>query len=197
MLIDPLNYTISELNKLNPKKGRILIAEPFMEDPYFKRSVVLLTEYNVDGAFGFMLNKPLDITVNDIMINFPKFNAPVFMGGPVQPDNLFYIHSQGEIIEGSQHIIDNLYWAGNFEQLKQLITDQKIFPNEIKFFIGYSGWDYTQLKNEIEDDSWIIATSDSKSLIESNQNGLWQSTLKKMGSEYAVLSNFPEDPSLN
>lgn len=197
MLIDPLNYTISELNKLNPKKGRVLIAEPFMEDPYFKRSVVLLTEYNKDGAFGFMLNKPLDITVNDIMKDFPKFNAPVFMGGPVQPDNLFYIHTQGEVIEGSQHITGNLYWAGNFEQLKQLITSQKIFPNEIKFFIGYSGWDFTQLKNEIEDESWIISASDSKSLIESNQYDLWQSTLKNMGPKYAVLSNFPEDPSLN
>ena len=76
---NPLDYTISELNKLAPKKGRLLIAEPFMDDLYFKRSVVLLTEYNKDGAFGFMLNKPLDITINDTIEDFPPFDVPIFM----------------------------------------------------------------------------------------------------------------------
>jgi putative transcriptional regulator len=197
MLLNPLDYTISELNKLTPQKGRLLIAEPFMADPYFKRSVVLLTEYDKDAVFGFMLNKPLDITVNDIVKDFPEFNAPVYMGGPVQSDSLFYIHTQGKIIEGSQHISGNLYWAGDFEQLKQLIIDQQIFPNEIKFFLGYSGWDYIQLEKEIEDESWIIGKTNSNSLNDLIQDDLWRSTLQKMGSKHAVLSNFPEDPALN
>ena len=197
MIINPLDYTITELNKLTPKKGRLLIAEPFMEDPYFKRSVVLLTEYNKKEAFGFILNKPMEITVNDIMKDFPEFNAPVYMGGPVQSDGLFYIHTQGDTIEGSQHIVDDIYWAGNFDHLKQLITDQQIFPNEIKFFVGYSGWDFKQLEKEIEDESWIITAPNTKTLIPSTEKNLWNSTLKNMGSKYAVLSNFPEDPSLN
>ncbi|MCO6500096.1 MAG: YqgE/AlgH family protein [Vicingus serpentipes] len=197
MLINPLDYNISELNKLKAKKGRLLIAEPFMEDPHFKRSVILLTEYNPEGAFGFILNKPMDITINEIIPEFPKFNAPVFMGGPVQSDSLFYIHTQGESIEGSQHISGNLYWTGNFDQLKQMVADQQIFPNEIKFFVGYSGWDFKQLEKEIQDESWIIGKSDDHSIEDFIDNSTWQSILQKMGNKYAVLSNFPEDPSLN
>jgi len=194
---NPLDYTITELNKLKPKKGRLLIAEPFMNDPYFKRSVVLLTEYSKDGSFGFMLNKPLEIKINDVMEDFPPFDAPIFMGGPVQSDSLFYIHTQGKVIENSMKITDDLYWSGNFDQLKQLVKDQQIFPNEIKFFIGYSGWDHEQLVDEIEDESWIISSLKSKNISELNEEDLWRNTLQKMGAKFSLLSNFPEDPSLN
>ena len=194
---NPLDYTISELNKLAPKKGRLLIAEPFMDDLYFKRSVVLLTEYNKDGAFGFMLNKPLDITINDTIEDFPPFDAQIFMGGAVQSDSLFYIHTQGDFIEGSVKIKDNLYWSGNFDQLKQLVKDQQIFPHEIKFFIGYSGWDNEQLISEIESESWIISDIKSNQINSFNDVDLWKNTLQKMGSKFSVLSNFPEDPSHN
>jgi len=198
MLINPLDYTIKELNKLPPTKGRILIAEPFMDDPHFKRSVILLTEYNENEVFGFMLNKLLNISVRDVLPNFTALNAPVFMGGPVQTDSLFYIHTRGESIEGSQHIIGNLYWAGNFNQLQELINNQQISSSEIIFFLGYSGWDYRQLENEIKEDSWIISDINDNKLIENiNENDLWQKSLQKMGPKYAILSNFPEDPALN
>ena len=67
---NPLDYTISKLNKLTPKKGRLLIAEPFMDDPFFKRSVVLLTNYDKEGVLGFILNKQLDLKVNDVIKDF-------------------------------------------------------------------------------------------------------------------------------
>lgn len=197
MLINPLDYTIKELNKLKPAKGRILIAEPFMDDPNFKRSVVLLTEYNKEAIFGFMLNKLLELTLTDILPNFPKFDSPVFMGGPVQTDSLFYIHTQGENIEESQHIKGNLYWSGNFNQLQQMIINQQIFPNEIIFFLGYSGWDFEQLQGEIQQESWIISNIDSNLMKDIQNKGLWEKSLKKMGPKYAPLSNFPEDPTLN
>ncbi len=197
MEINPLDYTITELNKISAKKGRFLIAEPFMDDLYFKRSVVLLTEHNKKGTFGFILNKPLDIFVNDVLQGFPPFNAPVFMGGPVQPDTLFFIHTQGELIDESILIKDNLYWSGNIGQLKLLIKDQQIFPNEVKFFIGYSGWDAEQLTSEIKEESWIIASPELKSIKQLNNSDLWRKSLQKMGSKHSLLANFPEDPSLN
>ncbi len=198
MLLNPLDYKIKELNKLKPEKGRLLLAEPFMEDPYFKRSVVLLAEYNKEeGAFGFILNKPLEITVNDIIKDFPEFYAPVFMGGPVQTDSLFYMHNQGEFIENSVKICDNLYWSGNYEQLKQMINDQLIFPNEVKFFIGYSGWDYDQMLNEVEQESWIITENKYQTIRELNNDNLWHASLESLGGKYALLANFPENPSLN
>ncbi len=198
MQLNPLDYKINELNKLSPKKGRLLLAEPFMEDPYFKRSVVLLTGHNKEeGAFGFILNKSLDVTVNDVIKDFPEFDAPVYMGGPVQTDSLFYLHNQGEFIEDSIKISDNLYWSGNYNQLKQMITDQLIFPNEVKFFIGYAGWDYEQLANELKDESWIITENNYHEIHELNNDDLWYNLLQDMGGKYALLSNFPENPSLN
>lgn len=195
---NPLDYNITSLNKLAPKKGRLLLAEPFMGDPYFKRSVVLLTEHNKDGAFGFILNKPLELTINETMPDFPEFDAPVYMGGPVQSDSLFYIHTQGKFIEGSLEIGNGLYWSGNFEQLKQLVKDQQIFPHEIKFFVGYAGWDFDQLNREIEnEESWLITNLKSNNVKDLNDADLWQNTLQKMGKKQSLLSNFPEDPSLN
>ena len=197
MLINPLDYSIAELNKIKPAKGCLLIAEPFMDDPNFKRSVVLLTEYKSEGAFGFMLNQKLDISINDVMADFPDFNASIYMGGPVDPDSLFYIHTQGKVIENSQHITDNLYWAGNFEQLKKMIVNQEIFPNEIMFFIGYSGWDFEQLAQEIKSESWLISNVQSNPIKELKQENIWKNTLKNMGSKCAAIANFPTDPSLN
>jgi putative transcriptional regulator len=197
MDVNPLDYTISALNKLKLKSGRLLIAEPFMADPHFKRSVVLLTEYSKESCLGFILNQSLDLTVNDVLIDFPTFNAPVYMGGPVSTDNLFFIHSQGEFIEGSQKINDNLWWAGNFDQLKAMIVNNEIFPHEVKFFLGYSGWDFNQLNNEVKHNSWIIADAKELTINDLSDNKLWNNTLKNMGSKYALLANFPEDPRLN
>lgn len=197
MSLNPLDYSVSMLNKLNLKQGRLLIAEPFMNDPYFKRSVVLLTEHKKEGSLGFILNQPLNISINDTLKDFPTFDAPIFMGGPVQTDSLFYIHTQGEIISESEHIIDNLYWSGNFEQLKQMVANQQIFPHEVMFFIGYSGWDYPQINNEVKSNSWIISDLNNFSISDFKQEHFWKTVLQKMGQQYSILSNFPEDPSLN
>lgn len=197
MILNPLDYSISELNTLDLAKGRLLIAEPFMDDPYFKRSVVLLTEHQENGSLGFILNSPLNITVNDTLRDFPEFNAQVFMGGPVQTDSLFYIHTQGNNISESEHIIGNLYWSGNFDQLKEMIIDQQIFPNEIMFFVGYSGWDYHQIHNEVKNNSWVISDIDNYSISDFKQADFWKKSLQKMGPKHALLSNFPEDPTFN
>lgn len=197
MSLNPLDYSVSMLNKLSLKQGRLLIAEPFMNDPYFKRSVVLLTEHKKEGSLGFILNQPLNITINDTLKDFPVFDAPIFMGGPVQTDSLFYIHTQGEIITESEHIIDNLYWSGNFDQLKEMINSQQIFPHEVMFFIGYSGWDFKQINNEVKNNSWIISDLNKFSIADFQQQDFWRTALQKMGSQFSMLSNFPEDPSLN
>lgn len=197
MTINPLDYTIKELNKLKVEKNRLLFAEPFMDDPYFKRSVVLLTEHNTDGALGFILNKPLDVKLNEVLKDFPEFDAPVFMGGPVQTDTLFFIHTQGEFIADSVKINELFSWSGNFDQLKELIVNQQIFPNEIKFFIGYSGWDYEQLNKEVKDESWLISKNNLTNINQLNEADLWQTSLQKMGGKHAILANFPENPSLN
>ncbi len=191
-----LNYKISELNRVKPKKVRVLLAEPLMRDPFFKRSVVLLTEYEENGAFGFILNKPTDIKLDEVLSDFPEFDTTIYLGGPVENDKLFYVHNQGEYIEGSVKIKNNLYWAGNFEQLKEMIENQQIFPNEIKFFLGYSGWGKHQLDEEIKRESWLVDDIDEEDVILSDKS-LWYNILQRKGGKYKMLSNFPENPSWN
>ena len=123
-----------------PRKGDFLLSEPFMKDPSFKRAVILLCEHNQTGSFGFILNKISDFSVQELILDFPAFDAPVYLGGPVGEDTLHFLHRCGPILENSIKVRENIWWGGNFEQLKEEIRNGNIFPDDIRFFIGYSGW---------------------------------------------------------
>jgi putative transcriptional regulator len=178
-------------------KGKLLIANPFMQDPSFKRSVVVLVEHNTDGTVGFVLNHPLEVKLNDAASDFPQFDTQLFFGGPVQLDSLHYLHAYGDMLPGSMEICDGVFWGGNVEALKVLINANSLNPDGIKFFAGYSGWAPRQLDGELEGKSWIIAPAESGIVFETNPDNLWRRTLRSMGDEYAIMANFPEDPRLN
>ena len=97
-----------KLNKI-PRRGKLLISEPFLGDPFFKRSVILLSEHTREGTVGFILNKPTEIPINDIIEDFPEFDVRVHFGGPVQKDTLHYIHRLGNKLKGSKEIIKGVY----------------------------------------------------------------------------------------
>ena len=197
MDFDPFKYKISELNTLQAEKGLVLVAEPFMDDPYFKRSVVLIAENNAEGTVGFNLTQGIDIQLQDLVDDFPAFNSQVYLGGPVQAQSLFYIHSKGDLIPNSQVISDKLYWAGDFEILVDLIRFGKITENDIRFFLGYSGWDKGQLDRELKQNSWFIADINSAIVLKSDSNTLWKDIIKNSKREISYMANFPEDPNLN
>lgn len=194
---NPLEIRLSKLNTLSPEKGHILVSDPYLPDPSFRRSVVLLCEHNENGTFGLILNKPLGLAVNDTLIGFPDFAAEVFMGGPVEPDKLFFIHTLGNTLNASVHISGNIYWSGDFEHLKHLAEKGIAHAGNVRFFIGYAGWEKGQLDKELKEDSWIVAQADEHDLMQDNQHQLWQRILVKMGGPYAILANFPEDPNMN
>lgn len=196
MDFNPFKHKISELTTLVAQKGRVLIAEPFMLDPYFKRSVVLLTEHSKQGAVGFILNQPLGIQVQEVLPDFIACEAPVFLGGPVNPQNLFFIHNCSSL-PGAIQITESLYWDGDFEILKSWLKAGKIIPNQVRFFLGYAGWDYAQLNEELEKQSWLISQLDEETTLDPNTDKLWKASLQAMGKEQAILSSFPEDPNLN
>jgi putative transcriptional regulator len=191
-----LNIFKIEYNKVAPKKGRILVSEPFLQDTYFKRSIVLLTEHSSDGSVGFVLNKPLDVKVNEVMNEFPSFKTTVSVGGPVSTNTIHYIHSLGNEIPNSVHVIDNIYWGGDFTVVKELIREGKIATNQIRFFLGYSGWQAGQLESELEQNSWLVTEIKSGSIMNHN-NDLWKETLSQLGDKYKIWADFPENPGLN
>ena len=174
-----------------PKCGNILISEPtIIRDITFNRSVILLAHYNTDGAVGFILNKPLEFNLDDII---PEVELPfkIFNGGPVEQDNLYFIHNVPQLIEESIKIGEGVFWGGSFETLIQIINNKEITEKNIKFFLGYSGWDPIQLENEIIAKTWVVDDEmQAKDVFDANTNGeFWQEKMKKLGGEYLLWSN--------
>src|SRR6187402_846369 len=126
-------------NQLQPEKGRLLISEPFLPDPNFERTVVLLCEHNEDGSFGFVLNKPSVLKIGEVMENILELDEIVYIGGPVQQDTLHFIHRKGPL-DKAVEIIDGIHWGGSFEDLIISVNAKQIANTDIRFFLGYSGW---------------------------------------------------------
>lgn len=180
-----------------PKVGSILVANPFLMDAYYKRSVILLGEHSDEGTVGFILNKPTDLIITDALEDFPEIDAPLYFGGPVQTDIIHFLHSYPQL-ENCKKIQEGIYWGGNLEQLKVMIETRQVTKNKIRFFAGYGGWEEDQLQSEIDSNTvWLMFEGVLKNPLEQPDEELWQIVLKKMGSKYAILANFPEDPSLN
>jgi putative transcriptional regulator len=186
------------LSSIPAAAGRLLISEPFMLDPNFKRSVILLTEYSDAGAMGFILNQPSEFLIGDLLPEIPYSEMPVFIGGPVANNTLHFIHCCPAKIDGGIEIGGGVYWGGDFEEVKALITSYRLKGDEIRFFTGYSGWIPKQLDAEIKEDSWIVADKLSKEIIfTKNEDNLWREVVIGLGQRYAHIANFPENPELN
>ena len=186
------------LSLIAPEAGRLLISEPFMLDPNFKRSVLILTESSDEGAMGFVLNHESEYKLGDIMPDIQYSELPVFIGGPVGNDTLHFIHCVPDKIEGGIELADGVYWGGDFEAVQELASNYQLTDKEIKFFIGYSGWTSGQLDAEIKDDAWIVADKYSPEILFSHdEQNLWKDVVKGLGQRYAHIANFPENPMMN
>ncbi len=180
------------------KAGQLLLSEPFMPDENFKRTVVLVCEHNqANGTVGLIINKPINIRLNDIVEDIPPFKGKIFLGGPVGTDSLQFLHSAGDRVEGSVQLADNLYWGGDFEQVKLLMTKDQIKPNEIRFYLGYSGWEVGQLEGELKENSWIITQGTEKQIFQTPHDLLWREVMRNMGGIYSTMAGYPESPTLN
>lgn len=180
-----------------PAKGQILLSEPFLNDPYFRRTVIFLCEHNEDGSFGFVLNNYIDVELDQIMENMPHFGGRISIGGPVRNSNLYYLHTLGEKIEDSIEIFEGIYMGGNFETLRSLLMRGQIGKDDVRFFVGYSGWSATQLDEEMKLNSWFIAPAEKELIMNTELNDLWKTIMKRMGRKGEMIANMPDDPSLN
>ncbi|MCB0781857.1 MAG: YqgE/AlgH family protein [Flavobacteriales bacterium] len=193
---DPLD--LRPENLLSPAKGRLLVSAPFLADPYFRRTVVLLCEHDDRGSFGFVLNRQLEIGTEELGLDLPALSMRIGIGGPVSGGELFYLHTIGRHLEGSVLVVDDVHVGGELEQLRELLRADPRLAEHVRFFVGYSGWSEGQLAREIDERSWLVTTARVTDLMSRMSDAqLWRSTLKRMGGDYAPLANFPEDPSLN
>lgn len=179
------------------KSGQLLLAEPFMLDHHFKRSAVVLCEHNKEGSIGFILNRPMEVSVDGLVQDFPEFDAEVYYGGPVDHNTLHYLHNLGELLDDSVKIANGVYWGGDFEKLKVLISTELVKPGNIRFFLGYSGWSTGQLEEEMRLGSWMLADLFANYVFKTRPDDLWQQVMHNKGDKYTVLAQIPEIKSWN
>jgi len=181
-------------NSLEPKTGNILISEPLMNDFHFGRSVILLVDHSeTEGTFGVIINKTLNANVSHIVDDFPDFDAPVYLGGPVADSQLFFIHTLGDMISDASPIIDGLYWGGDAETLKTLIATGIANEDNTRFYLGYSGWDAGQLVGELVRNSWLVGNITTEQFLKTPPEKMWQSFVHQLGVSYTMWKCFPKN----
>ncbi|GAB5399986.1 MAG: YqgE/AlgH family protein [Aureisphaera sp.] len=183
---------------LKPTKGVLLVAEPsIIGDVSFNRSVVLLAEHNENGSVGFILNKPLEYCLRDFL---PEIDSglKVYNGGPVEQDNLYFIHRVPELIPNSIEIANGIYWGGDFNTILGMLQNDELKEDQIQFFLGYSGWSSEQLEEELEVNSWVVTPNKAKNdIIGGCCENFWKEKMIEFGGDYLIWSNAPENPNLN
>lgn len=189
-------FTIRPEDKV-PEKGKLLISEPFLPDTFFNRSLIYLTEHNEKGSVGFIINKSINIKVTDALEGFPGWNEKLTMGGPVAPDTLHYLHTMGDLVPGSMWVSDNIYWGGDIENIKELISSGKAGAGDIRFFLGYSGWGEGQLEKELKENSWVIADVAPEIVMKYRKEDSWKMVLRSLKLRYRLWADFPDSPEMN
>lgn len=182
---------------LKPEKGRLLIADPsILNDSSFNRSIILLSEHTNNNSVGFILNRPLEYTIQDIL---PEISCDftIYQGGPVEQDNLYFVHRIPELISNSIEIGNGVFWGGNFESLKYALIHNLISENDIRFFLGYSGWKKNQLQREINSKSWFVSENDYENIFSIKNDTIWREKLLEKGGNYKLWANAPSDITLN
>lgn len=177
--------------------GTILIADPFLKDPNFLRSVVFLCNHADDGSFGFLISRKSEFVIGDLLADLEGCNFPVFYGGPVQRDTIHFLHRCPGLITGGEKIADDIYWGGEFDEMLSLLQNNKISEKDIRLFLGYSGWSKNQLEDEVEEKSWLTTYGTGRLVFINDIQFLWSEALKQLGGKYEQLIHYPTDPQLN
>lgn len=179
------------------KPGLLLIAEPLLHDTNFTRSVILLCEHSDEGSVGFVLNQTTELKLGNILTGMRPSGPVVYKGGPVQPGTLHLIHRLPDVLGGGMEITKGVYWGGSFDKLSDISGSDKYNEEDIRLFLGYSGWAPGQLEAEIKEGNWLIANANENLLFNTNHEDIWKQAIALLGKKYAYLAHIPTDPQLN
>ena len=184
------------------RPGTLLISQPFLGDPNFERSVVLLCRDEAEhGSFGLVLNRLTALTLGDVL-DLPAEAAvtaaglPLYLGGPVEPNTLHYLHRRADL-PGARDLGQEVYWGGDFEELLGLLVSGAVGADEVRLFAGYSGWSVGQLAGEMQGQSWIRHPASAGKVFTLASDAFWREILREKGGRFKVLANYPVDPRLN
>lgn len=182
---------------LQPAPGILLVAEPFMADPNFARTVVLLVEHGIQGSFGIVLNRPATVQVREVTDFFGDISNHLYHGGPVERKVLHVLHSLPNLEEQSQKVLPRVYWTADMRAIRGLLAIREIPDTHLRFYAGYAGWAPGQLDHELAQHAWILASAKPEYVFAPPDQDLWKRVLTDMGGKYAFIATFPPDPRLN
>jgi len=179
-------------------QGKLLLDSGQLGGSFFQRTVILVCKHDAEGAFGLVLNRSVGKTVGDLIIADlpePLKAAPLYLGGPVQPGALSYLHTDSFIPEAD--VLPNLALGHSLDDLLE-IGEAFSATKKVRMFAGYSGWSPGQLENEMKRKSWLTFPASVELIFETPPEQLWQKVLQSKGGwKNKLLSQLPEDLSWN
>ena len=173
-------------------QGQLLISSPLLHDPNFRRTVVLMTHHDDEGAMGLVLSRPSEIRVADAvpdLADLPGADELVYVGGPVQPEAVVVLIEHES--EPELPIVGNVAFMPAGAELDELDAART------RVFAGYSGWGAGQLEDELEESSWIVVPAVTDDVFAPDPDELWRTVLHRKGGKFALIATMPYDPKLN
>ncbi len=183
-----------------PRCGSLLVAEPFLREQYFHHAVICLVDYEPRGsAMGIVLNNQTSYTLQDLLPAVTKKTPiPIFCGGPMSCDRLYFMHTLGDLIPDSRPVTDELWIGGDFDAMVSLVNDGYASEGNIRFFLGYSGWDTGQLDEELLKNVWAVTDiPDMSKLMVGAEDAYWHNIVREMGSRFKGWRYHPRNPHSN
>ena len=173
-------------------QGQLLISSPLLHDPNFRRTVVLMTHHDDEGAMGLVLSRPSELRVADAvpdLADLPGADELVYVGGPVQPEAVVVLIEHES--EPELPIVGNVAFMPADAELDELDAVRT------RVFAGYSGWGAGQLEDELEESSWIVVPAEPDDAFAPDPDELWRTVLHRKGGKFALIATMPYDPKLN
>lgn len=184
----------------SPAIGSILVAEPFLKEQWFRHAVILMVDYDRgSSAMGVVMNRPSGQTLQNLIDGVTiQDEIPVWVGGPMSLDRLYFIHTLGKLIPDSRPIGHGLYIGGDFEEMLSYVNGGLKLEGRIRFFIGYSGWSPGQLEQEITDHVWAVSDPGTATdLLTGSDDRYWHRYVRALGPNYRNWLYHPINPTLN
>lgn len=182
--------------------GDVLIASPYLHDPNFRRTVVILCDHSGEGSLGLVVNRPLPINLGSVlapMADTPAGEAPLFQGGPVDPGRLLAVSRNAPPEEPQEPVGPGLVLLTDLEDSLERVEEGQVSSDDVRFFLGYAGWGGGQLKSEVDQGAWIVSEKSASANLtfETPTRTMWSEILRSLGGQYAWLADMPLDPDLN
>jgi len=174
--------------------GKLIISSPSLVDPNFRRTVVLMTHHDEEGAVGLVLSRPSELQIADAVPDLgdlPYADDVVYVGGPVQPEAVVVLVELDEPREDAELIV------GRVAYMPPGIDTWELGASRARVFAGYSGWGPGQLESELAETAWIVARAEAEDVFAPDPDELWRTVLQRKGGMYSLIATMPYDPSRN